>query len=38
MLLKHYEICKNQAGGEARMQEMIILIEYLEEREWMKNE
>ncbi|HET9773606.1 MAG TPA: hemerythrin domain-containing protein [Nitrososphaeraceae archaeon] len=37
MLLKHYEICKNQAGGEARMQEMIILIEYLEEREWMKN-
>ena len=37
MLLKHYEICKNQAGGEARMQEMIILIEYLEEREWMKH-
>ena len=37
MLLKHYEICQNQAGGEARMQEMIILIEYLEEREWMKN-
>lgn len=37
MLLKHYEICKNQAGGEARMQEMIILIEYLEEKEWMKN-
>lgn len=37
MLLKHYEICKNQAGGEARMEEMIILIEYLEEREWMKN-
>jgi hypothetical protein len=34
--LKHYEICKNQAGGKARMQEMIILIEYLEEREWMK--
>jgi hemerythrin-like domain-containing protein len=38
MLLKHYEMCKNQAGGEARMQEMIILIEYLEEREWMKDE
>ena len=37
MLLKHYEICQNQAGGEVRMQEMIILIEYLEEREWMKN-
>lgn len=38
MLLKHYEMCKNQAGGEARMQEMVILIKYLEEREWMKNE
>jgi hemerythrin-like domain-containing protein len=38
MLLKHYEMCKNQAGGEARMQEIIILIEYLEEREWMKDE
>jgi hemerythrin-like domain-containing protein len=37
MLLKHYEVCKNQAGGEVRIQEMIILIEYLEEREWMKN-
>jgi hemerythrin-like domain-containing protein len=37
MLLKHYEICKNQAGGKARMQEMIILTEYLEERKWMKN-
>ena len=37
MLLKHYEMCKNQAGGEARMQEMVILIEYLEERKWMKN-
>jgi len=37
MLLKHYELCKNQAGGEVRIQEMIILIEYLEEREWMKN-
>lgn len=36
MLLKHYEMCKNDAGGEARMQEMIVLIEYLEEREWMK--
>ncbi|MDX1372097.1 MAG: hemerythrin domain-containing protein [Nitrososphaeraceae archaeon] len=37
MLLKHYEMCKNQAGGEARMQEMVTLIEYLEERKWMKN-
>ena len=36
LLLKHYELCKIQAGGEARMQEMIRLIHYLEEREWMK--
>jgi hemerythrin-like domain-containing protein len=37
MLLKHYEMCKNDAGGETRIQEMIVLIKYLEEREWMKN-
>lgn len=36
LLLKHYQLCKIQAGGEARIQEMIRLIEYLEEREWMK--
>jgi hemerythrin-like domain-containing protein len=36
IMLDHYELCKNQAGGEARIQEMIRLIEYLEEREWMK--
>jgi hemerythrin-like domain-containing protein len=36
LLLEHYQLCKIQAGGEARIQEMIRLIEYLEEREWMK--
>lgn len=36
ILLQHYEVCKSQAGGEARMQEMVRLIEYLEERDWMK--
>jgi hemerythrin-like domain-containing protein len=36
ILLKYYESCKNQAGGDVRMQEMIRLIEYLETREWMK--
>jgi hemerythrin-like domain-containing protein len=35
-LLKYYEACKNQAGGEVRIQEMFRLIEYLESREWMK--
>jgi hemerythrin-like domain-containing protein len=36
MLLSHYQSCKNQAGGEFRIREMIRLIEYLEERDWMK--
>lgn len=36
IMLEHYQLCKNQAGGEARIQEMIRLIEYLEERDWMK--
>ena len=36
IMLKHYELCKNQAGGETRIQEMIKLIEYLEQRQWMK--
>jgi len=35
-LLEHYEVCKNQVGGEARIQEMLKLIDYLEEQDWMK--
>lgn len=35
-LMRHYESCRNDAGGRARMDEMIRLIEYLESREWMK--
>ena len=34
-LVKHYELCKNQTGGQARIEEMIRLIGYLEDREWM---
>ena len=34
-LIKHYELCKNQTGGQVRIEEMIKLIEYLEGREWM---
>ena len=34
-LVKHYEICKTQTGGQARIEEMIRLIGYLEDREWM---
>ncbi len=35
-LLRHYEVCKGQMGGQARLEEMVRLIEYLESREWMK--
>ena len=35
-LMKHYESCRNQVGGKARMEQMMKLIEYLEEREWMR--
>jgi hemerythrin-like domain-containing protein len=35
-LVKHYELCKTQVGGKARIEEMIRLVEYLEDREWMK--
>lgn len=38
MLLKHYEICKKEVGGDVRIQEMYRLIEYIEERGWMKSE
>jgi hemerythrin-like domain-containing protein len=37
MLLRHYDVCKNQIGGTARIEQMIRLIEYLEERWWMKD-
>ena len=33
-LLRHYEACKGEIGGQARMQEMVKLIDYLEGREW----
>ena len=36
-LLKHYESCMNQAGGKIRIEQMINLINYLENREWMKD-
>ena len=34
-LMKLYKDCRNQVGGKARMEQMMKLIEYLEEREWM---
>ena len=35
-LLRHYEACKGQIGGQARIEEMVKLINYLEGREWTK--
>ena len=35
-LVKHYELCRNQTGGRTRIEEMIMLVAYLEDREWMK--
>lgn len=37
-LTRHYEICKNEAGGQARIDEMIRLIGYLETRDWMQQD
>lgn len=36
LLLEHYEVCKKEAGGDVRIQEMIRLIEYIEEQGWMR--
>lgn len=36
LILKHYENCKVKMGGEERISQMIKLIEYLENCEWMK--
>ena len=35
-LRRHYEKCRNEAGGRARIDEMIRLIGFLENREWMR--
>jgi hemerythrin-like domain-containing protein len=36
ILMEHYERCRKDVGGKVRMEQMVKLIEYLEEREWMK--
>lgn len=38
MLMRYYENCKNNVGGKERIEQMLKLVEYLENREWMKNE
>ncbi|MFZ0326159.1 MAG: hemerythrin domain-containing protein [Nitrososphaeraceae archaeon] len=36
VLIKHYSICRDRAGGKARIEQMMKLIEYLDDRDWMK--
>jgi hemerythrin-like domain-containing protein len=35
-ILLHFEMCRHNMGGNARIEELLKLIEYLEERKWMK--
>ena len=37
MIKKHYEICKDQSGGETKIEELLKLLEYLENAQWMKD-
>ncbi|HEX6067876.1 MAG TPA: hemerythrin domain-containing protein [Nitrososphaera sp.] len=34
-VLKHYEMCRKDVGGNARIEELLRLISWLEERDWM---
>lgn len=36
VLINHYSICRDRAGGKARIEQMMKLIEYLDDRDWMK--
>lgn len=36
MIRRYYEVCKDHSGGEARIEELLRLLEYLEHRHWMK--
>lgn len=38
ILMKHYESCRNIVGGKERIEQMLKLVEYLENREWIKRE
>ena len=36
VIRNHYESCKNKSGGQARIEQLLKLLEYLEHRDWMK--
>jgi hemerythrin-like domain-containing protein len=38
MLMRYYAVCRDQVGGKARVEQMMKLIDYLDVREWMKND
>lgn len=35
-VLQHYEVCRKDVGGNARIEELLKLVSWLEERDWMK--
>ena len=36
IIRKYYEVCKDRSGGEARIEELLRLLEYLEYMPWIK--
>jgi hypothetical protein len=36
--MRYYTVCRDQVGGKARVEQMMKLIDYLDAREWMKND
>ena len=34
--MKHFKTCRNNVGGKERIEQMLKLVEYLENRDWMK--
>lgn len=32
---KHYELCRNQTGGQVRIEQLLKMLEYLERTDWM---
>ena len=37
MIRKYYEVCKSHSGGDARIKELLRLLEFLENAQWMKD-
>ena len=37
IIRKYYEVCKNHIGGDGRIEELLRLLEFLENAQWMKD-